>query len=436
MEKIKLILDEWFHSSIPELKERNFLSVDFPEGMGVVITGVRRSGKTYTLFELARKLRNLYPPYNIVYLNFEDERLLPLEGKEMQMLISVIKENFKIDKNKPLWLLLDEIQVVPEWWSYVRGIIDRKEARIVVTGSSAGLTLEKISSKLAGRVLIKSLYPLGFREFLEFKGVPFKNRSLLYSLQSDILYYLQEFLQFGGFPKIVFVEKEEEKREFLTNYFYTIFYRDIIERFSIRKIFEFESFIRLVLKQTGTFLSISRIVSFMKSLGFKISKPTVIEYLNYACNSLLVYPVEIFSYKLKDRLQYPKKIYCVDTGFINLTKFKLKIDWGSVLENAVFIELLRRGKEVFYWKDERGYEVDFVEIRNMKPVSLIQVCWEPEGDIVKREVRALLKAMHHFGLKEGVIITRNFSHIKRTDDKVIIFKPFWKWVLKEDKQDV
>ena len=105
MEKIKLILDEWFHFSIPELKERNFLSVDFPEGMGVVITGVRRCGKTYTLFELARKLRNLYPLHNIVYLNFEDERLLPLEGKEMQMLIPVIKENFKIDKNKPLWLL-------------------------------------------------------------------------------------------------------------------------------------------------------------------------------------------------------------------------------------------------------------------------------------------------------------------------------------------
>ena len=134
----------------------------------------------------------------------------------------------------------------------------------------------------------------------------------------------------------------------------------------------------------------------------------------------------------KDRLQYPRKVYCVDTGLVNLSRFKLKMDWGSVLENAVFIELLRRGKEVFYWKDERGTEVDFVELKNMEPVSLIQVCWNPTMETMPREVKSLLKGMEYFNIKEGIVITRDFSQVKEINEKRIIFKPFWEWALEKN----
>ena len=432
MEKLRLVLDEWFRSPIPTLKERGVLSVDLPEELGIVLSGVRRCGKTYTLFELAGRLRSLLPPNNIVYLNLEDERLLPIEGKEIQVLISVLRENFKIDRKYPLWILLDEVQSIPQWWNYVKGIIDRREARIVVTGSSASLTGKEISSKLAGRVLIKSLYPLSFWEFLQFKGFSLGSGSYKYSLRPDILYHFHQFLEFGGFPKVVLLEREEEKRELLSNYFLTIFYRDIVERFSIRKVAEFENFVRLTLKQAGALLSVSRMVNFMNSMGFKISRPTIIEYLRFAQEALLIYLVEIFSYKLKDRLQYPRKVYCVDTGLVNLSRFKLKTDWGSLLENAVFIELLRRGKDVFYWKDERGAEVDFVELKNMEPVSLIQVCWNPTRETMSREVKALLKGMEYFHIKEGIVITRDFSRLERVNKKRIVFKPFWEWALEKN----
>ena len=430
MDKLKLFLDEWFSSKIVNLIKRDIVTFDFPEGMGMAIAGVRRSGKTFVLFEMAEKLRKLYPVYNVVYINFEDDRLLPLNGNELKNLFSVLKQNFPINKESPIWFLLDEVQLIPEWEKYLRSFIDRRIARIIFTGSSKELTIKNLPSKLAGRVISKIIFPLSFREFLRFRDFTLDMRELKYSKHDELMYLFNEYLEYGGFPEVVL---SKDKKEVLSSYFLTIFYRDMVEKFSVRKIEEFEIFLRLTFRQIGSLMSLKNTINFMRSIGFKLSKNTALEYLEYAQNAFLIYPVEIFSYKLKDRMQYPKKIYCVDTGIVNLGIFRLKRDYGNLLENAVFMELLRRKENIFYWKNERGEEVDFVILENFKPVELIQVCYNIEEEKTKkREIKALLKAMDEFKLKKGLIITKDFLGEEKINNKKVIYRPFWLWALKNE----
>ncbi len=230
---------------------------------------------------------------------------------------------------------------------------------------------------------------------------------------------------------MVLASGKREKREILSSYFITIFYRDVVEKFSIRKVTEFETFLRFLLREASSLLSMKKALNFMYGLGFKITKNTLLEYLNYAMKAFIMSGVEIFSYKLKDRMQYPKKIYCIDTGIVNLGYFRLKVNMGNLLENAVFLELKRREREVFYWKGERGEEVDFVVVENFTPVELIQVCYDVrEEETGKREIRALIKAMKEFTLKEGLVITENYEKEETVEGKRIRFVPFWKWALR------
>ncbi|RKZ26973.1 hypothetical protein DRQ20_01645 [bacterium] len=427
-EKLWLLLEEWFRSPVPPLVRREIVSFSsFPSGMGVALVGVRRGGKTYALLEFAEELRKRFPLHNVVYVNFEDERLFPVKEDDLKDLVPLLHEYFEVRKNAPLWLLLDEVERVPGWERCVGGLIDRKVARVVFTGSSAGL--EEIPSRLAGRVLFKRVYPLGFKEFLMFKN--FSVSGEIKFAPPELLQLFREFLMFGGFPEVVLASGKREKREILSSYFITIFYRDVVEKFSIRKVTEFETFLRFLLREASSLLSMKKALNFMYGLGFKITKNTLLEYLNYAMKAFIMSGVEIFSYKLKDRMQYPKKIYCIDTGIVNLGYFRLKVNMGNLLENAVFLELKRREREVFYWKGERGEEVDFVVVENFTPVELIQVCYDVrEEETGKREIRALIKAMKEFTLKEGLVITENYEKEETVEGKRIRFVPFWKWALR------
>ncbi len=426
-EKMKLIVDEWLHSDVPDYVERNVLDIELQEGIAYGIVGVRRAGKTFTLFEIADKLRKKLPHEKIIYVNFEDQRLQPLKGKEIIELPSIIFQNYNV--RPPLILLLDEIQAVPDWERGLRTLLDKRIAKIIFTGSSSKLTPRELPPLLAGRTLTKIIYPLSFVEFLKFKGFNLDYEYMRFSGHDELLRLFKEYLLFGGFPQIVL---SKNKRELLTDLFYTIFYRDLISKFEIHNIQEFEAFIRLLIANAGTLFSASKSANFLKSIGIKITKTTLLKYLEYAKSAFLVFPVEIFSYKIKDRLQYPKKIYIVDTGFLSLSMFKLKIDWGMLFENAVFMELIRRNYNVFYWKNERGEEVDFVLVENLQPLKLLQACWDVKNEnTLKREIRALKKASKELKVKECEIITFDFKGEKVVDDLKIKFIPFWEWAWRD-----
>lgn len=238
---------------------------------------------------------------------------------------------------------------------------------------------------------------------------------------------MKEYLEFGGFPQVVL---EENKTEILKEYYRAILYRDIVERYRIKNLRLFENFLKIITQNISNLFSYGKTFNLFKSMGFRISKNTLIEYMSYIESSFFAFEVPIFSYNIKDQLQYPRKIYIIDTGLRNAVSFRFSYDFGKLAENLVFLELKRKDKEIYYWKNSQNLEVDFLIKEGLKVKELIQVCWKIEDEITKkREIKSLLKAMDEFKIKESVVITEDYDEIKEIDKKKIVFKPLWQWLI-------
>lgn len=349
---LREIIKEWRERELPQVISRSITLKDYtPEKLKKVISvvGFRRVGKTYLLLDFIQaKGKN-----NCIYINFEDERL-PEDSKVLTYLAEVIRE-FADDKE--LMLFLDEIQNIPLWSKWTRRMLDTYKYSIFISGSSSKLSSQEISTELRGRSVSVELYPLSFKEFLSFK-----NQNIEPISESRLLSFLREYLEYGGFPEIVLTEKGK-KYFLIEEYFQAFLMRDIFERYKIRQKHVLKEIIRLLLN--STYFTISKIANTLKSAGFKIGKSTVANYIYYLKEALFIYPTEIFSYKVKSQIQCPKKIYFVDTFFINRFSTKFSHNLGRLMENCVAIELLRRKfknpfMEIYYWKDYREREVDFV----------------------------------------------------------------------------
>jgi predicted AAA+ superfamily ATPase len=186
---------------------------------------------------------------------------------------------------------------------------------------------------------------------------------------------------------------------------------------------------------SGKLASFSKLTGMLSSMGIKVSVPTFEKYFSAMKDAFLFFDITIFSYKVKDQLQYPRKIYCTDTGFVNFAGFKFSEDRGRLIENLVAIELQRRKSqalviEVFYWKDYQGREVDFVVREGLDVRQLIQVTYAASrGEIEKREINGLLRAAEELKCSDLLVITWEYEGEEVIKGKRIIFKPLWKWLL-------
>lgn len=236
-------------------------------------------------------------------------------------------------------------------------------------------------------------------------------------------------MEYGGFPQVVF---EKTKTELLREYYRSIMYRDIIERNSIRNIALFENFLKLTVQNMSSRFSVGKTADVLKSIGFKVSKNTLIDYMKFIENAFLAFEVPVFSYKVKDQLQHPRKLYLIDTGLRNAVSFRFSEDTGRLSENVAFVELLRRhGSEIFHWKDLQG-EVDFVVRKEFQVVQLIQVCWAVNDEkTYRREINALIRAMKEFKMSSGLILTENTYEDKTIDGFFIQLRPLCLWLLME-----
>jgi len=429
-EKLKVLLTRWFEFKPPKLIHREFNYSLLNSSSILSIVGVRRCGKTFLLYQIMEKLK--IPRENIVYLNFEDEILYPLAGDELHNLLSVYFENFSPDQGNKIYLLLDEIQNIPNWEKWIRRVYDTQQnIKIIITGSTSKLTGYEIGTSLRGRTITFNLYPFSFKEFLNAKNFQFNHETIAYSKEKPFLIkHLNEYLEYGGFPQITF-EKIENRNLILQEYYRAIFYRDIVEKYSIRNVKLLDSFLKLIISNTSSLVSFSKAENILKTIGFKVSKSTLIEYMNYLTSCFLCFEVPIFSYKIKDQLQYSRKIYNIDTGLTNAINFKFSKDTGKVYENAVFLELKRRGEEeIYYWKNRAGKEVDFIIKKGLEPYQLIQVCSNFDSLHTKeREIKAIISAMEEFKLKEGLVITEDYEENIKVGNKKIRLTPLWKWLL-------
>ena len=431
MEKLlKTILYEWKERKLPEIIRREkdlkeYLRTKPPKI--IAITGFRRVGKTYLIFQLIKELLEKKDREEVVYVNFEDERI-PLRTEILTDLLPIVKQTFQ---KFPETLFLDEIQEIPGWSKWIRRIYDQERMKIFVTGSSSKMSSREIPTELRGRCLEIKISPLSFMEFLKFKDIIIDFGIVPHSEneKAKVFKALEEYLLYGGMPEVV-LTSAERKKEILQGYYKTVIRRDIAERFKIKNEEGLKALLLLILNSTS--YSITKLYNTLKSLNYKIGKTTLLHYLSYIENSYFAESVPIFSYKIKDQLQYPRKIYFVDNGFITALSTKFSKDFGRLYENLTFQELKRRADyqtEIFYWKNKAGREVDFVLRKQSKITKLIQVCYDMNDPVTRdREIKALLRASKELKCDDLMIINQDIEKVEKIKMKEIKFIPLWKWM--------
>ena len=426
---IKEIIYEYWEKELPEVFPRE--SALDPSDLINDIVGIRRCGKTYLMFSKIKELLKKVDKKSTIYINFENRKLFPLKKEYFNEIMEFIHSEKLLEKGK-VYLFLDEIQKIDEWERYIRSIYDEFKGRIkiFVSGSNASLLSRDYGTLLTGRHLSKTLMPLSFREFLIFKNYEI-SKVLTEKDEANIKRYLEEYLNFGGFPEVVL---SENKEQILSQLFNDILSRDILSR-NIRKESVIEEFSYYLAGNVSSLLSFNKMADYFKSRGIKISVPTIQNYFDLIKNSFLFFDNLLFSYKIKDQFQNPRKIYCIDNGIFNFIGLKFSKDYGKMYENTVFLKLKRESFDnhlinIFYWKNIQHEEVDFVIKEGLRVRQLIQVCYDIENpETRKREVRSLLKASKELKCDNLIVITKGYENNEHIDGKNIGFIPLWKWLL-------
>ncbi len=419
-ERIEKVINGYWESELPKVKTRELNSYVNQEAITDIV-GPRRAGKTFFMFSIIKNLSK----NSTIYINFENRRLFPLKEEYFNDIVEFIYAEELLKKYEKVYLFLDEVQRIVGWEKFVRSIYDefKGKIKIFVSGSSANLLSQDYAQLLTGRHLSTVVLPLSFKEFLAFKEFKVKDKTLTERQESLIKKHLKEYMTHGGFPEVVL---GSQKDIMLSQLFTDIVSRDILSRAEIRNENVMEELSNYCAANVSNLLSFGKMTRYFKSRGIKISTPTLIQYFRHMKNAFLFFDNTIFSYKIKDQMQYPRKIYCVDSGFANLSGTE---NMGRICENTVAVELLRRKRDTYYWKSRFQEEVDFI-VRDKKKITAIQVCYNPEAmDTKKREIKALVKCMSEFGLKEAMVITFDYEDKEKIENKKIRYVPLWKYLL-------
>jgi uncharacterized protein len=388
-------------------KAINLISIEMP----LVITGIRRCGKSFLLKIIKEELKLEEKDY--VYINFNDDRLINFEIEDFQKIIDFIQEQGYKEK---CFLFIDEIQEVSGWEKWIDRI--KNKYKIFITGSNSRLLSSEIATILTGRSISLSLTPLSFREFLEANKTSIKNWKLDLKEQALIRKELNSFIETGGIPKRVITGQNIVIKELYED----ILYKDIIKRFAKleRQIKEIAIFF---FSNPSSLISL-RTISKMSKLKNIATVKTILEAFE---SSFLFFFINKFDYSIKAQIQNPRKIYCIDNCFLINMGFRLSEDKGKLLENLVAIELKRREKEIFYHSEKN--ECDFIIREGNKIKEAIQVTYELNEKNKERETAGLIEALNKFKLNQGAIITFDQEEEIKIENKKIKIMPVWKWLL-------
>jgi len=374
-----------------------------------IISGIRRSGKSTLLAQFSKKFENFY------YFNFDDDRIADFAIEDFQGLAIAFQ---KLYPSKVIFL--DEIQNVEGWEKFIRRIYD-EGYKIFITGSNAKLLSSELATHLTGRYVKIELYPFSFKEFLRFKKVEYGKKTS--AAKAEMLKYFDEYLKFGGFPD--FLKYGDE--EFLKRIYNDILYKDLLVRFKIKEVKAFKQLASFLFTNFTGEVSYN---SLKNTLGFK-SSTSVKNYIDFMQESFLVFELYKYDFSLKKQFISDKKSYVIDNGLRNIISFYFSEDLGKSLENLVFLELKRRGNEIYYYKNKK--ECDFLIKDKARIIQAIQVSKDIEpGKNKDRELGGLKEAMAEFNLKEGIILTQFQEDVFQEGDYIIKIIPIWKWLLDYD----
>jgi predicted AAA+ superfamily ATPase len=425
-EIIRTILLDWQERQPPVVKKRDVpIEKYLDTKQAIVVKGFRRVGKTYLLFYLVRKLLETYSKKQVIYINFEDERI-PVKKEFLSQLLPVIKE---FTGGTPIYLFLDEVQAMPEWSRWLRRLLDTENIKIFITGSSSKISEREIPTELRGRFLEVELLPLSFSEFLRFTGIPEISKDLSEDQKAIYLHNYNEYIEMGGMPEVVMAEKGL-KKEIILNYYNVLLRRDIIEKYRIKNEEVLKDLMKLLLNSTH--FTGTRLFNNIKSLGHKVGKATILKYASYIRDSFFMDEIYEYSPKVKNQLQRERKIYFIDNAFIGLLNPRIQSMEGKLFEHSVYWELRRKYKhaDIYYAREEKGVEVDFVLLGDEK--KLIQVSYNlDQASTREREFKALLRIGKKLGFQNSTIITYDTQKTEHTEwfghSLQIDMIPAWKY---------
>ena len=397
----------------------------------VILTGVRRAGKSVIMQQLAGWLieEQKVPPQNVVYLFLEDIQVSQYLKFGADLLESFY--NYYLERYNPqgrVYLFLDEIQGIKDFNRWIGSRYERKEnIKFLISGSRKSLIEAESAEVLTGRNVQIDVYPFNFYEYLLVHNVEVSGKETAQSIwdlnssrQIPILHHLGNYLYEGGYPEIVLAKNETEKRAIASGYYRDSVARDVLIPNNLRNARDIELLGLQILSdftKTHTLSSLSR--------PNKLSVDTVKNYLKYFTKAYLFFDSTYFSHKTKvtQDIQRPRKIYVVDNGLRNFNTAQLRPDLGQCAENVAFLELKKNNAAVYYWKGKR--EVDFAVLN--PGLSLYNVSYTDQPH--DREIEGLLEGLKEFKLNRGVILTKNYFTKKVVEEKTIEFIPLWVWLI-------
>lgn len=418
----RIILDQredlrWPHMYIQRTVQNDLARLSQNKEI-IVLSGIRRCGKS-VLLEHVRRIKK---DGNDYYFNFEDERLADFKTEDFEVLHQILISLYGVQTT----FYFDEIQNIPAWELFVRRMYN-KGYKIYITGSNANLFSEELGTRLTGRYISLNIYPISFAEFSQYH-IPLEQTDFSTQDIGQLKEQYNKYLELGGIPAYITYKDPE----YLHSLYESIIYRDIIARYKIGNPEALKKLLFFLASNCGKEVSLSKLRGMINNNGNIIkSNTTISDYCSYIENSLMCFFVNRYNDNLKAQQQAPRKIYFVDHVLAKILGFRTSEDRGRTLENIVFVELKRRGYEIFYYSDTK--ECDFVVREGSSTQQVIQVCLELYDPSTKeREISGLIEAMSKFSLSEGLIITENEEDqktIERDGKKYhIIVKPIWKWL--------
>ena len=376
---------------------REMKSPDKLKKFALIVTGIRRCGKSTMMQQINRSLQE-----NAIYINFEDPRLTGFDITDFNRVQQIARER------ETRAFFFDEVQAIDKWENYVRFVLD-EGYRIFITGSNATMLSRELGTKLTGRHITRELFPFSYAEYLAFTNEkPGATSAESYMLR-------------GGFPEML----KTDEPEVLMHAFQDIIIRDVAVRHGIRNISNLQQLAVWLISNTGkpvTGNSLKKIFD----IG---SSSSIMDYLSFFNDAYLFFFVPMFSYSQKVQIVNARKVYAIDTGMIRVNSRTFSNDAGRMLENMVFLQLRRLHREIYYFKQKK--ECDFIVCQKSKPETLIQVCLQLDRDSLDREIAGITEAMDFFKLNKGLIITHDQKDSFALGKKTVNAVPFYEWAMFE-----
>lgn len=390
----------------------------------IIITGVRRCGKSVVLKNIRKSLAE-----SDYYINFDDDRLVNFTVADFQILYEIFVEMFGIQKT----FYFDEIQNILGWERFVRRLHEQGN-KVFITGSNASMLSVELGTRLTGRNISVTMYPYSFYEFVSYKNIALLQRSLENNLTTTtvdtglFVGLFNEYMQVGGFPEYV----KDQQDDYISSLYENILYKDIIVRHKLTKSQELKQLVFFAASNVGKNITLNSVRK-MLNLG---NASTVSEYYGYLDQSFLTFLVNEYHDSIKQQLRNEKKQYFIDQGMARIVGFRKSEDYGRLLENIVFIELKRQKQDIYVHQGE--YECDFVVLHQNKVQTAIQVCKSLiDIDTKTREYNGIIEAMNKYKLTHGLILTENEqkteSIVVGNSTLTIEVIPVWRWLLNSKK---